>query len=50
MRRRVGVLIVLQILLPLAMLGLRWSDPTLDQLPFGWQMHTGCWGAEHRCR
>jgi hypothetical protein len=49
-RRRVYVLIALQVMVPLVLLGLRWNDPGLNQLPFGWQMHTDCWGAEEPCR
>jgi hypothetical protein len=45
-RRRVWVLISLQVLVPSVLLALRWSDPSLGPLPFGWQMHTNCWGAE----
>jgi hypothetical protein len=48
LRPIVIVLIVLQILIPAVMLGLRIADPSRGQLPFGWQMHTLCWGAEDR--
>jgi hypothetical protein len=50
MRRRIVVLAVAQVVLPLLLLGLRWTDPGLDQLRFGWQMHTSCWGAVEPCR
>jgi hypothetical protein len=49
MRRRVYVLIALQILVPLLLLAARWADPEIGQRRFGWQMHTNCWGAIHRC-
>jgi len=40
------VILVLLVLLPAVLLAARWQDPTRGQLPFGWQMHTTCWGAE----
>lgn len=45
MRRRVWVLIALQVLIPTVLLVVRIADPSAGQLPFGWQMHTGLWGA-----
>lgn len=44
MRRRVYVLIAVQVLLPAIMLAIRWMDPSVGKLPFGWQVHTSCWG------
>lgn len=51
-RRPVLVLVVvLQILIPLVMLGIRHLEPERGQLPLGWQMHTTCWGLDDpRCR
>ena len=49
MRRRVWILIALQVLIPLVLMGVRIADPSLSQLPFGWQMHTDCWGLEEPC-
>ena len=49
-RRLIMALVLLQIVVPAVMLGLRIGDPSLGQLPFGWQMHTSCWGAEPGCR
>lgn len=46
MNRRLRMLIVLMFVIPTLMLVLRWTDPSLGQLPFGWQMHTQCWGQE----
>ena len=42
----VVVLIVAQILIPAVLLGVRHLDPSRGQLPFGWQMHTTCWGTD----
>lgn len=49
-RRIVVVLIVVQILLPALMLAVRVSDPSVGQVPFGWQMHTSCWERDDPCR
>ena len=52
-RRRFGlrpiviVLIVLQVALPSTLLVVRHLDPSIGQLPFGWQMHTTCWGSDN---
>jgi hypothetical protein len=45
-RARIWIVAVVMILLPTAMLVVRWNEPGLGQMPFGWQMHTVCWGAE----
>lgn len=45
-RIRVWIIIVLQISIPSVMLAVRWHDPSGNQMPFGWQMHTSCWGAD----
>ena len=50
MRRRVYVLIAAQVLVPLLLLGVRATEPSMGQLNMGWQMHTSCWGAERPCR
>ena len=42
----VVVLIAAQILIPAVLLGVRHLDPSRGQLPFGWQMHTTCWGSD----
>lgn len=49
-RLRVKVLIAVQLLVPAILLGVRWADPSAGQQPFGWQMHTSCWGSEEPCR
>ena len=50
--RRAAALLCLLVLTPTTCLLLRWSDPSLGQIPTGWQMHTKCWGAEDepKCR
>lgn len=48
-RYLVVALIALQVFIPTILLIVRWMDPSLGQLPFGWQMHTSCWGQEHGC-
>jgi hypothetical protein len=48
-RRIVVALIVLQVLVPASLLAVRIADPSLGQLPFGWQMHTSCWEREPPC-
>ncbi len=51
LRPIVAILIALMVLTPALMLALRIADPTRGQAPFGWQMHTTCWGTEDdRCR
>lgn len=45
-RAWVWAVVVLQVLVPAIMLVARWQDPSVGQVPFGWQMHTNCWGAE----
>jgi hypothetical protein len=46
----VAILIVLQLATPAVLLVARHIDPSLGQLPFGWQMHTTCWGSDNpRC-
>ena len=49
MRRRVWILIALQVLIPAILLGVRIAEPSVGQLPYGWQMHTRCWGADEPC-
>lgn len=51
-RRRTLVVSLAIILVPLVLLIVRWEDPSRGQLPFGWQMHTSCWGApdDRECR
>lgn len=49
-RRLVWTLVVVQVLIPAVLLGVRIADPAAGQLPFGWQMHTACWGNEAACR
>jgi hypothetical protein len=49
-RKRVWVLVAVQIAIPLVLLAMRWADPSAGQLRFGWQMHTVCWGREPPCR
>jgi hypothetical protein len=48
-RRRVYLLVALQILVPLTLLVIRVASPELGQLRFGWQMHTSCWGQDPSC-
>jgi len=48
-RLRVRLMVALLVLVPAVMLGIRIADPSLGQLPFGWQMHTSCWGADKGC-
>lgn len=48
--RTLRVVIAVQILIPTVMLVLRIDDPARHQLPFGWQMHTSCWGDNDPCR
>lgn len=43
-RRRTLVVALAIVLVPTLLLILRWSDPSRGQIPFGWQMHTSCWG------
>jgi hypothetical protein len=45
-RRLVWLLVTLQILIPLTMLIARWQDPSIGVQPFGWQVHTNCWGTD----
>lgn len=45
-RRVVLVLMALMIIIPLTMLAIRVDDPRRGQIPFGWQMHTTCWGSD----
>jgi hypothetical protein len=40
------LIIVAQVLIPTVLLAARHLDPTRGQLPFGWQMHTTCWGSD----
>lgn len=42
--RRTQILVLAIVLVPTALLLLRWEDPGRGQIPFGWQMHTSCWG------
>lgn len=44
-RRRTWVVALAIVLVPAALLVARWDDPSRGQIPFGWQMHTSCWGA-----
>lgn len=44
MRRRTLVVALAIVLVPMVLLGVRWAAPSLGQIPFGWQMHTSCWG------
>lgn len=46
LRPIVILLIVAQLAIPAVMLGVRHLDPTRGQIPFGWQMHTNCWGSD----
>ena len=46
LRPIVIVLIAAQILIPTVLLTVRHLDPGRGQLPFGWQMHTTCWGSD----
>lgn len=39
-------LIAAQVLIPAVLLVVRASDPSVGQLPFGWQMHTSSWGQD----
>ena len=48
-RPLVLLLILAQVLIPAVLLGIRIADPSLGQLPFGWQMHTSCWGQSDPC-
>lgn len=43
-RRRSLVVALAIVLVPTLLLILRWEDPSRGQIPFGWQMHTSCWG------
>lgn len=43
-RRRTLVVAVAIVLIPTVLLVVRWEDPSRGQIPFGWQMHTSCWG------
>lgn len=45
-RRLVWILVALQILIPLMLLVARWQDPSIGVQPFGWQVHTNCWGSD----
>lgn len=45
-RAIVVALIAAQVLVPTVALGLRVQDPARGQVPFGWQMHTTCWGSD----
>jgi hypothetical protein len=49
-RRRVWVIIAIQLVIPAVLLLVRWSDPSVGQLRGGWQMHTSCWGRDEPCR
>jgi hypothetical protein len=49
MRRTTVGLLALQIVIPAVMLVARIDDPTRGQMPFGWQMHTACWGDNYPC-
>jgi hypothetical protein len=40
------LLVVAQIAVPAVLLVARHLDPDRGQLPFGWQMHTTCWGSD----
>jgi hypothetical protein len=42
----VATILVLIVLIPTVMLVLRIQEPSRNQAPFGWQMHTTCWGIE----
>ena len=33
------------VVVPTVLLLVRWDDPSRGQIPFGWQMHSSCWGA-----
>lgn len=44
------LIILLLVVVPTMMMLLRIDDPSRGQAPFGWQMHTTCWGVEdERC-
>ena len=46
LRPIVILIIAAQILIPAVLLTARHLDPGRGQLPFGWQMHTTCWGSD----
>lgn len=41
---RIRLLLLAIVLVPTVLLALRWEDPSRGQIPFGWHMHTSCWG------
>ena len=43
-RRRTLVVALAVVLVPTLLLIVRWENPSRGQIPFGWQMHTSCWG------
>ena len=44
--RWVWLLIIVQIVIPMVLLIARWQDPSIGVQPFGWQVHTNCWGSD----
>lgn len=44
-RRRTWLVAIAIVIVPALLLILRWEDPSRGQIPFGWQMHTSCWGS-----
>ena len=49
LRAVVRLLVVLQVAVPAVLFLARVDEPSRGQLPFGWQMHSSCWGAEPAC-